>query len=255
MADRLAHRGPDASGSWADPAAGIALGFRRLSIIDLSSAGAQPMVSASGRSVLAYNGEVYNPEELRPELERRGIRWRGHSDSEVILEAFEAWGVTATAKRLIGMFALAWWDSRTRTLWLLRDRIGKKPLYYGCFNGTVLFGSELKALMAHPACRAHYRSRRAGRLFAIWLLLVGALGFSGHSPTQAWHRGRDPGRWLSFRRAGRTCLLGRLRNRCSIAVSGERPRPERCARRLTKRRGTTSNDRRCPAWRVSFGWH
>ena len=153
MADRLAHRGPDASGSWADPAAGIALGFRRLSIIDLSSAGAQPMVSASGRSVLAYNGEVYNPEELRPELERRGIRWRGHSDSEVILEAFEAWGVTATAKRLIGMFALAWWDSRTRTLWLLRDRIGKKPLYYGCFNDTLLFGSELKALMAHPACQ------------------------------------------------------------------------------------------------------
>ena len=153
MAGRLAHRGPDASGSWADPAAGIALGFRRLSIIDLSSAGAQPMVSASGRSVLAYNGEVYNPEELRPELEDRGIRWRGHSDSEVILEAFEAWGVTATAKRLIGMFALAWWDSRTRMLWLLRDRIGKKPLYYGCFNDTLLFGSELKALMAHPACQ------------------------------------------------------------------------------------------------------
>jgi asparagine synthase (glutamine-hydrolysing) len=153
MADRLTHRGPDASGSWADPASGIALGFRRLSIIDLTAAGAQPMVSASGSSVLAYNGEVYNPEELRPELERRGIRWRGHSDSEVILEAFEAWGVVPTAKRLIGMFALAWWDDRTHTLWLLRDRIGKKPLYYGRFDGTVLFGSQLKALMAHPACR------------------------------------------------------------------------------------------------------
>ncbi len=153
MADRITHRGPDAGGSWADPAAGIALGFRRLSIIDLSAAGAQPMVSASGCSVLAYNGEVYNPEELRPELERRGIRWRGHSDSEVILEAFEAWGVTATAKRLIGMFALAWWDGRTRTLWLVRDRIGKKPLYYGRFDSTVLFGSQLKALMAHPACQ------------------------------------------------------------------------------------------------------
>ncbi len=165
MADRLTHRGPDAGGSWADPAAGIALGFRRLSIIDLSAAGSQPMVSASGCSVLAYNGEVYNPEELRPELERRGVRWRGHSDSEVILEAFEAWGVVATAKRLNGMFALAWWDGRSRTLWLLRDRIGKKPLYYGRFNGTVLFGSQLKALMAHPACeRAIDRDALAGYL-------------------------------------------------------------------------------------------
>jgi asparagine synthase (glutamine-hydrolysing) len=152
MADRLTHRGPDAGGSWADPETGVALGFRRLAIIDLSAAGAQPMVSASGRSVLAYNGEVYNPEELRPDLERRGIRWRGHSDSEVILEAFEAWGVVATAKRLVGMFALAWWDGRTRTLWLLRDRIGKKPLYYGRFGDTILFGSQLKALLAHPAC-------------------------------------------------------------------------------------------------------
>jgi asparagine synthase (glutamine-hydrolysing) len=152
MADRLIHRGPDAGDAWADAAAGIALGHRRLSIIDLSAAGAQPMISASGRSVLSYNGEVYNPEALRPDLERRGIRLRGHSDTELILEAFEAWGVVATAKRLIGMFALAWWDGNTRTLWLLRDRIGKKPLYYGRFDGTLLFGSQLKALMAHPAC-------------------------------------------------------------------------------------------------------
>lgn len=165
MADRLTHRGPDDGGSWADAAAGVAFGFRRLSIVDLSPAGAQPMVSASGRSVLAYNGEVYNPEELRPELERRGIRWRGHSDSELILEAFEAWGVVATAKRLIGMFALAWWDGRTRTLWLLRDRIGKKPLYYGRFDGTTLFGSQLKALMAHPMCeRAIDREALTGYL-------------------------------------------------------------------------------------------
>lgn len=152
MADQMAHRGPDASGVWADETAGIALSHRRLSIIDVSTAGAQPMVSASGASVLSYNGEVYNPEELRPELGRRGIHWRGHSDTEVILEAFEDRGVVETAKRLIGMFALAWWDGRTRTLWLLRDRIGKKPLYYGLFDGTVLFGSQLKALMAHPAC-------------------------------------------------------------------------------------------------------
>ena len=110
------------------------------------------MISASGHSVLSYNGEVYNPEELRSELELRGVRLRGHADTEVILEAFETWGVVATTKRLIGMFALAWWDARSRTLWLLRDRIGKKPLYYGSFNGTLLFGSQRKALMAHPAC-------------------------------------------------------------------------------------------------------
>jgi asparagine synthase (glutamine-hydrolysing) len=152
MAARLAHRGPDAVGVWADAAAGIAFGHRRLAVIDLSAAGAQPMISASACSVLSYNGEVYNPEELRPELEQRGLRLRGHSDTELILEAFEAWGVVVTAKRLIGMFALAWWDARTRTLWLLRDRIGKKPLYYGRFDDILLFGSQLKALIAHPNC-------------------------------------------------------------------------------------------------------
>jgi asparagine synthase (glutamine-hydrolysing) len=153
MSDRLISRGPDAAGVWTDATAGIALGHRRLSIVDLSAAGAQPMVSASSRSVLSYNGEVYNPEELAAELERSGTRFRGHSDTEVILEAFESRGLLAVAKSLIGMFALAWWDRDSRTLWLLRDRLGKKPLYYGCFDGVVLFGSELKALMAHPACR------------------------------------------------------------------------------------------------------
>jgi asparagine synthase (glutamine-hydrolysing) len=152
MADRLLHRGPDAGAVWTDVTAGIALGHRRLSIIDLSAAGAQPMISSSGRSALSYNGEVYNPGELRRKLELLGVRWRGHSDTEVILEAFEVWGVVNTAKRLIGMFALAWWDGHTRTLWLLRDRVGKKPLYYGRFDGTVLFASQLKALMAHPSC-------------------------------------------------------------------------------------------------------
>jgi asparagine synthase (glutamine-hydrolysing) len=165
MADRIAHRGPDASGVWTDEGAGIALSHRRLSIIDITAAGAQPMVSGTGASVLTYNGEVYNPEDLRGALESRGVRWRGHSDTEVILEAFEACGVVATAKRLIGMFALAWWDSRDQTLWLVRDRLGKKPLYYGSFDGTVLFGSQLKALMAHPACeRQINRDAMAGYL-------------------------------------------------------------------------------------------
>jgi asparagine synthase (glutamine-hydrolysing) len=135
------------------------------------------MISASGCSVLSYNGEVYNPEELTPDLALQGTRLRGHSDTEVILEAFETWGVVATAKRLIGMFALAWWDNRKRTLWLLRDRIGKKPLYYARFDGTVLFGSQLKALMAHPACeRSIDRDALAGYLrFGYRILRPGPL--------------------------------------------------------------------------------
>ncbi len=151
MADRAVHRGPDAGDAWADAVCGIAFGHRRLSIVELSAAGAQPMISASGRSVLSYNGEIYNPEELRPDLQARGITFRGHSDTEVMLEGFEAWGVIPTAKRLIGMFALSWWDSRDRTLWLLRDPVGKKPLYYGRFGDTILFGSQLKMMAAHPA--------------------------------------------------------------------------------------------------------
>jgi len=133
MADRIAHRGPDDSGVWTDDAAGIALAHRRLSIVDLSAAGHQPMLSASGRWVLAYNGEVYNHLELRKRLEREGAApsWRGHSDTETLLAAIEAWGVDETLKRSVGMFALALWDRAERALWLARDRIGEKPLYYG----------------------------------------------------------------------------------------------------------------------------
>lgn len=145
MADSIAHRGPDDSGCWVDPQAGIALSHRRLSIVDLSPLGHQPMVSACGRFVIAYNGEVYNFDELRCEL---SIPLRGHSDTEVILEACAAWGVEATARRLIGMFAIALWDRAERTLWLVRDRLGIKPLYWGQFGGLVVFGSELKALVA-----------------------------------------------------------------------------------------------------------
>ena len=156
MADTLAHRGPDDAGVWVDEAAGLALGHRRLAILDLSPAGHQPMVSASGRFVIAFNGEIYNHRELRAELAKLGAggaapAWRGHSDTETLLAAVEAWGIEAALKRSVGMFALALWDRESRTLTLARDRLGEKPLYYGWQRGVLLFGSELKALRAHPA--------------------------------------------------------------------------------------------------------
>jgi asparagine synthase (glutamine-hydrolysing) len=153
MADTLHHRGPDDGGAWADEASGIALGHRRLAIVDLSPAGHQPMISASGRSVIAYNGEIYNAEELRPELEALGIRFRGYSDTEVILEACEAWGVERTTRRLIGMFAFALWDRAERQLDLVRDRLGIKPLYWGQMGEVVFFGSQPKSFLPHPGFR------------------------------------------------------------------------------------------------------
>ncbi|MHB1934961.1 MAG: asparagine synthase (glutamine-hydrolyzing) [Acidobacteriaceae bacterium] len=154
MAQRIAHRGPNDSGVWIDAGAGLALAFRRLSILDLSSAGHQPMVSASGRYVIVFNGEIYNYLQLRSELEGEGsVAWRGHSDTETLLAGFEAWGVEATLKKTVGMFAIALWDRAERTLYLARDRMGEKPLYYGWQNDVFLFGSELKALRAHPAFR------------------------------------------------------------------------------------------------------
>lgn len=153
MAARLLHRGPDAGGTWVDADAGIALGHRRLSILDLSPAGQQPMASASGRWLIAFNGEIYNHLDLRRALEAecRSPAWRGHSDTETLLAAIEAWGVDATLKKAVGMFAFALWDRTERELWLARDRIGEKPLYYGWQGDVFLLGSELKALRAHPA--------------------------------------------------------------------------------------------------------
>lgn len=161
MTDAIAHRGPDSEGQWLDADAAIALGHRRLSIVELSAAGAQPMQSASGRYVMAFNGEIYNHLDLRAELEQAGRApaWRGHSDTETLLAGFDAWGICATVERALGMFAFAVWCRQTRTLTLARDRLGEKPLYYG-WQGTsraavFLFGSELKALRAHPAFGAH----------------------------------------------------------------------------------------------------
>jgi asparagine synthase (glutamine-hydrolysing) len=154
MADTLTHRGPDDSGVWVDPAAGIAFGFRRLSILDLSPTGHQPMISSDQRYVIVFNGEIYNYLELRKELEQLGRHFRGSSDTEVILEACSAWGIAAAIPRLWGMFAIALWDKHEKTLVLARDRLGKKPLYYGQMGRVFMFGSELKALRAHPDFRS-----------------------------------------------------------------------------------------------------
>lgn len=150
MADRIRHRGPDDAGVYVDSAAQVALGFRRLSIIDLSREGHQPMRSVSGRYELVFNGEIYNFRELRRELERGGHVFRGHSDTEVLLAGIEAWGLPAALKRAKGMLALALWDKARRELSLARDRVGKKPVYYGWANGCFAFASELKAIRALP---------------------------------------------------------------------------------------------------------
>jgi len=156
MAAAITHRGPDDHGVWRDADAGIGFGHARLSIVDLSAAGHQPMQSPAGRYALAFNGEIYNHVALRAEYERDGGRtaWRGHSDTETLLAGFERWGVEATLRRSVGMFALALWDRDERSLTLARDRLGEKPLYYGWQGDTFLFGSELKALRAHPSFRA-----------------------------------------------------------------------------------------------------
>jgi asparagine synthase (glutamine-hydrolysing) len=150
MAFRLLHRGPDDGGSWVDENVGIALGHRRLSILDLSPEGHQPMFSKGDRYIIVFNGEIYNFLSLRKELEQLGHHFRGGSDTEVMLAGFCQWGIEAAVKRFIGMFAFALWDRQERVLHLCRDRIGEKPLYYGWMGKTFLFGSELKALKIHP---------------------------------------------------------------------------------------------------------
>lgn len=158
MTAAIAHRGPDSDGAWLDTDAGFALGHRRLAIVDLSPAGHQPMLSPSGRFVVAFNGEIYNHGDLRVALEQqqKAPAWRGQCDTETLAAACEAWGISSAVGQAVGMFAIAIWDRQKRVLTLVRDRLGEKPLYYGWqgtgVDKTFLFGSELKALRAHPAC-------------------------------------------------------------------------------------------------------
>lgn len=160
MVDALVPRGPDDGGYWSDRDAGIALGHRRLAVVDLSPAGHQPMVSASGRWVIVYNGEIYNHLDIRNELaaKKDAAAWGGHADTETLLAGFDAWGVRATVERCVGMFAFAVWDRSERVLTLCRDRMGEKPLYYGWQGGGAeacfLFGSELASLKRHPVFSA-----------------------------------------------------------------------------------------------------
>lgn len=169
MAGALAHRGPDDEGLWIDAEAGIGLAHRRLSIVDLSPHGHQPMASASGRWLLCYNGEIYNHLQLRRALDGEGAApsggWRGHSDTETLIAAIEHWGLESSLARIVGMFAFALWDRETRTLRLVRDRFGEKPLYYGWAGRDFVFASELKALRTHPDFDATI-DRRALRAFA-----------------------------------------------------------------------------------------
>ncbi|WP_027079640.1 asparagine synthase (glutamine-hydrolyzing) [Luteimonas mephitis] len=218
MGAAIAHRGPDDAGTWVDADAGLVLSHRRLSILDLSPLGHQPMASADGRWQLAYNGEIYNHAALRAELAALGHGFRGHSDTEVLVAAIAQWGVDEALSRANGMFAFAAWDTRARALWLARDRVGKKPLYYGWSgDGSFVFGSELAALRAHPALSAavdpdalalllrfdyipapHAILRGVHKLAAGRLLRVDARrlagGAAGHDPArdqQAWWNARE----------------------------------------------------------------
>jgi asparagine synthase (glutamine-hydrolysing) len=164
MLDAIVHRGPDGEGLWRHDDLNLVLGHRRLAIVDLSETGRQPMQSAGQRFTVTFNGEIYNFLKLRRELEGRGVLFRGQSDTEVLLAAFEVWGVREAVDRCIGMFALAVWDANRRSLTLVRDRFGEKPLYYSLDGGRLVFASELKAMMALPSFERKI-DRRVLRLF------------------------------------------------------------------------------------------
>ena len=151
MVDSISHRGPDDDGFWIDKKSRVAIGHRRLSVLDLSFAGHQPMRSSSGRYVIAFNGEIYNHLNLRERLDielDNSIKWVGHSDTETLLSCFEVWGIDATLKEISGMFAIALYDTKHNSFYLIRDRMGEKPLYYGWSGNDFVFGSELKSIKA-----------------------------------------------------------------------------------------------------------
>ena len=244
----LSHRGPDDRGVWIDAQAGVALGHTRLAIIDLSPAGAQPMISSCGRFVLSYNGEIYNAPELRAELEAAGRQFRGHSDTEVMVEGFAVWGVRPTIERLIGMFAFAAWDRSTHTLTLARDRLGIKPLYWGRANGSLVFASELKALKTLPDWQGEI-DRDALSAFLRY----------GYVPTpMSIYRGINklaPGTLLECGEERRGQANGVL-----VAVRGRRTRPGFAARCVGRGRsgnaGMSARRRRAPAHgRGRAAWH
>lgn len=204
MMDAIVHRGPDSQGRWIDREAGVALGHLRLAIVDLSPAGHQPMVSACDRYQIVYNGEIYNHAALRKTLEEAGVApaWRGTSDTEVLLAGITAWGLEDTLARAQGMFAVALWDRKERTLTLARDRLGEKPLYFGWQADTFLFGSELKALRAHPAFRGQVRRDaltamlRHGHVPEDLTIYAGLSKLRPGEMATLSHTDREPRRWF-----------------------------------------------------------
>jgi asparagine synthase (glutamine-hydrolysing) len=208
MADAIRLRGPDSQGEWIDADARVALGHRRLSVVDLSPAGHQPMVSASGRWVLAYNGEIYNHLALRAQLAAQGQApaWRGHSDTETLLAAIDAWGLAPALQASVGMFALALWDKATATLHLARDRMGEKPLAYGWVGqgeqAVFLFGSELKALRAYPGFQPEVNRSAVAAFMQLGQVPSPLTVFQGLHKL-------PPGCWLSVSLANRTPVVHR----------------------------------------------
>ena len=213
MSDAVAHRGPDDAGRWLDAEVGVGLAHRRLSIVDLSPAGHQPMVSADGRWVLVLNGEVYDHPEHRQRLEGRGVRFRGHSDTEVLLELIARLGPEAAVAAVDGMFALGVWDRQERVLVLARDRLGEKPLYYGRVGAAFAFASELGAIRRLPQCPTEPDPQALGEYLRFGFVpsplsilpgihkLAGGLRPAGLRPWRA----RHPGALLV---AGRCCSCG-----------------------------------------------
>ena len=196
MRDTMTHRGPDGAGTWVSPDGRVGLGHRRLSIIDLSTAASQPMGNEDGALQVVFNGEIYNHADVRAELERLGgHRWRtDHSDTEVILHAFEQWGI-GCVHRFRGMFAFALWDGRSRELWLVRDRIGIKPLYYSVHHGRVVFASEIKALLRDPEQRRAMDEESFFHYLSFLTVPAPSTLFEGI-------RKVPPGTWLRFREGG-----------------------------------------------------